>query len=68
MPEIDSRIHIIEGGYSKLHDLVEAEGVDLVLLEPVCKIRKEEYRSKSDHSREIGGAFLITSSNATELL
>ena len=32
MPEIDSRIHIIEGGYTKLHDLVEAEGVDLVLL------------------------------------
>jgi nucleotide-binding universal stress UspA family protein len=32
MLETDSYIHIIEGGYTELHDLVEAEGVDLVLL------------------------------------
>ena len=37
-------------------------------LEPVCKIRKEENRSESDHGGEISGAFFITSSNATELL
>jgi nucleotide-binding universal stress UspA family protein len=32
MPGVDSRIHIIEGGYLELHDLVEVEGIDLVLL------------------------------------
>jgi nucleotide-binding universal stress UspA family protein len=32
MLETDSYIHIIEGGYTELHDLVEVERVDLVLL------------------------------------
>jgi len=32
MPGVDCRIHILEGGYTELHDLVEVEGVDLVLL------------------------------------
>jgi nucleotide-binding universal stress UspA family protein len=32
IPEVDSRIHIIDGGYIELHNLVEAEDVNLVLL------------------------------------
>jgi nucleotide-binding universal stress UspA family protein len=32
MPGVYCRIHILEGGYTELHDLVEVEGVDLVLL------------------------------------
>jgi len=32
MPGVDCRIRILEGGYTELHDLVEAEDVDLVLL------------------------------------
>ncbi|MBN2116426.1 MAG: universal stress protein [Anaerolineales bacterium] len=32
MPGVDSHIHIVEGGYTELHDLVEVEHVDLVLL------------------------------------
>ncbi len=37
-------------------------------LEPVCKIRKEEKRGNSDHGREIGSPFFITSGNAAKLL
>jgi nucleotide-binding universal stress UspA family protein len=32
MQGVDCRIHILEGSYTELHDLVEVEGVDLVLL------------------------------------
>ncbi len=38
------------------------------ILEPVCKIRKQEKRGNCDHGREIGGSFLIASGNASELL
>jgi hypothetical protein len=38
------------------------------LLEPVCKIRKEEKRGDCYHGREIGSPFLITSGDASELL
>ena len=37
-------------------------------LEPVCKIRKEENGSESNHGRKISGSFFITSGNATKLL
>jgi len=36
-------------------------------LEPVCKIRKEENGSNSDHGREIYSSFFIACGNATEL-
>jgi hypothetical protein len=39
-----------------------------ILLEPVCKIRKQENRSNCDHGREIAGAFFIARGNPTELL
>jgi len=32
IPEVDSRIHIIDGGHTELHNLVELEGPDLVVL------------------------------------
>lgn len=38
-----------------------------ILLEPVCKIRKEENRSESNHGREISSAFFIASGDPTEL-
>ena len=37
------------------------------MLEPVCKIGKEENGSDGDHGREIGSSFFIASSNATKL-
>ena len=39
-----------------------------VLLEPVCKIRKEEKWSNCDHGREISSSFFVTSSDTTKLL
>ena len=41
---------------------------DVSYLEPVCKIRKQENRSESNHGREISSSFFITSRNATKLL
>jgi hypothetical protein len=38
------------------------------LLEQLCKIRKEENRSQSNHGRQISGTFFITSRNAAKLL
>jgi hypothetical protein len=38
------------------------------LLEPVCKIGKEEKRSNCNHGREIGSAFFVTSGDAPKLL
>ena len=38
------------------------------MLEPVCKIGKEENGSNGDHGSEIGSSFLIASCNAPELL
>jgi len=37
------------------------------LLEPVCKIRKEENGSNGDHGCKVGGSFFIASGNASEL-
>ena len=39
-----------------------------LILEPVCKIRKEEDRSNRNHGREVGGSFFIASGDATKLL
>jgi len=48
---------------------VAEELTDIELeLEPVCKIRKEENGSESNHGRKISGSFFITSGNATKLL
>ena len=39
-----------------------------LLLEPVCKIRKEENGSNRNHGREIDGTFFIAGGNTTKLL
>jgi hypothetical protein len=39
-----------------------------IILEPVCKIGKEENGGNRDHGGEVGCSFLVASSNPTELL
>lgn len=60
---------IIAKDYIKPQDdsLRQTEPGDELVLEPVCKIGKEENRSNGDHRREIGGSFFIASGNATKL-
>ena len=48
--------------------LVKTTSSSVILLEPVCKIRKEENGSNGDHGREVGSSFFIASGNASKLL